>query len=1009
MHLTSEHLPSSSARALHAKMRNSTTEIKALAVRHTPTLSSWEKDYTTEPLMIQMMPLLISKLHPPHLPSALVARPDVVARLDAGMAYKLTLLSTPAGFGKTTAVNQWLAQRTTHHVSTGSQMPAEAPFHPTTVFYQHTAWVTLDEGDNDPVRFWRSIIAACQSFHADLGRSALALLFSSLQPLFELPSQELMLTFLLNDITHHLSSGLLILDDYHVITEPRIHDMLTFFIDHLPASLHVILLTRSEPPLPLVHWRARGELHDIHTADLRFSPEETATFLQQAVSSGLKASLSDEAIGQLARGMEGWVAGLRLLLLTLPRQAEQGGELERHLALLANSPQSLGGHPPTHPQRVVVEYFVTEVLNAQPKPLQHFLLQTCMLSRLTGSLCDTVTGRQDGAELLGLVERAGLFLESLEGAGQTEQWYRYHPLFAEAMQREALVRLGEERLRALAQSASHWYEQHDLLAEAVDAALSAQEFDRAALLIEHIYETASFYEMHTLLHWVGQIPETVLTRHPELYFHEARALLSTYAENEAIPLKTGRMNERLQMAEEAWRARGNRARLGEVFASHALLIWSQGEIRKAGAYARQALDLLPITPTQRQESTGAQTRSGKMEWRSICLAIIGAEIMGEGNLDEARQALQEARACSNFPGITRVATMMLASILLLQGELSLATEYLQQVLSEARAEQDWGDMTSALHGLMDIAYEWNDLTTMELRANEVEEMDKQPLKVERREMTHFYLALLHRLRGETKEAQQQLTALLARMELIQSPTVLPLLFEVQNWQIRLQLAGGDLPAAQRSLLALSRRKHSFSALYHERWQLLQARLLLAQGEAQAALLQLEPLLAIVRAKQRTREVLEIQVQMVLAYAACKRGQEARQMLRQTLAQAQSENYLRLFLDEGESLAVLLRSLLPTLQEKWLRTYAQHIVQTFQATASEADQEITPTTLPVEPLSTQERRVLRLLIAGQTNPQMARELVVSVNTIKAHVKNLYRKLQVSNRLEASEAGRRLKLS
>lgn len=820
-----------------------------------------------------------------------------------------------------------------------------------------------------------------------------------------------MLTFLLNDITHHISSGLLILDDYHVITEPAIHDMLTFFIDHLPASLHVILLTRSEPPLPLLRWRARGELHDIHTADLRFSPEETATFLQQAVSSGLKASLSDEAIGQLARGMEGWVAGLRLLLLTLPRQTERG-ELERHLALLANSPESLGGHPPTHPQRVVVEYFVTEVLNAQPKPLQHFLLQTCMLSRLTGSLCDTVTGRQDGAELLRVVERAGLFLESLEGAGQTEQWYRYHTLFAEAMQREALVRLGEERLRALAQSASHWYEQHDLLAEAVDAALSAQEFDRAAFLIEHIYETASFYEMHTLLHWVGQIPETVLTRHPELYFHEAWALLSTHAENEAIELKTGRIHERLQMAEDGWRAHENHARLGEVFALRALLIWWGGEIRKAGAYARQALDLLPITPTQQQERTGAQTRSEKMEWRGTCLAIIGMEIMGEGDLDEARQRLQEARACSTLSdkrNFIRATTMMLASILLTQGELHQAAEYLQQVLSGARAAQDCGDMTYALHGLMGIAYEWNDLTTMEHWANEMGEMDKQPIKVEWRELPHFYPALLRHLRGETKEAQQQLTALLARVELIQSPTVLPLLFDVQNWQIRLQLAGGDLPAAQRSLLALSRRKHSFSALYQERWQLLQARLLLAQGEAWAALLQLESLLAIVRAKQRTREALEIQVQMVLAYAACKRGQAARQMLRQTLAQAQSENYLRLFLDEGESLAVLLRSLLPTLQEKWLRTYAQHILQTFHATASEVDQEITPTTLPVEPLSTQERRVLRLLIAGQTNPQMARELVVSVNTIKAHVKNLYRKLHVSNRLEASEVARHLKLS
>ncbi len=225
MHLTSENLPPSPAQAIHAPMRNSTTEIKELAVSHTPTLSPWEKDNTPEPLMMQMMPLLISKLHPPHLPSALVARPEVVARLDAGMAYKLTLLLTPTGFGKTTAVNQWLSEHTTHLASTVPLIPAETPSHPTHVFYQQTAWVALDEGDNDPARFWRYIIAACQRFHADLGRSALALLFSSLH---ELPAQEMMLTFLLNDISHYISSGLLILDDYHVITEPRIHDMRPF-------------------------------------------------------------------------------------------------------------------------------------------------------------------------------------------------------------------------------------------------------------------------------------------------------------------------------------------------------------------------------------------------------------------------------------------------------------------------------------------------------------------------------------------------------------------------------------------------------------------------------------------------------------------------------------------------------------------------------------------------------------------------------------------------------------
>lgn len=992
--LTSANRPPSSAHTLHPQVRNGTAEIKALAVRHTPALALLEKESAPEPLT---MPLLISKLHPPHLPSALVARPDVMARLDAGMAYKLTLLSTPAGFGKTTAVSQWLAERNAYHSAPEPQISAEATSHPTTAFYQYTAWVALDEGDNDPARFWRYIIAACQSFQADLGRSALLLLFSTLQPSFEPPSQEMMLTILLNDITQYVSNGLLILDDYHVITEPRIQEMMIFFIDHLPASLHVIFLTRSEPPLPLVRWRARGELHDIHTADLRFSPEETATFLQQAVSSIQQVRLSDETIGQVARGMDGWAAGLRLFLLTLPRQTERG-ELERHLALLANNPARLNGQPSIHPQHIVVEYFIAEVLNAQSQPLQHFLLQTSILSRLTGSLCDIVTGRQDCATLLEGIERAGLFLEALEGAGQAEQWYRYHTLFAEAMRREALLRLGEEQLRVLAQSASHWYEQHGLLVEAVEAALSAQEFERAAFLIERNY--TSFYEMHTLLHWLGQVPETVLTQHPELSFYEAQALLFTFAENETISLKIGRLNERLRMAEEHWRASGERARLGEVFAFRALVIWWQGEIRKAGEYARQALDLLPITPTNRSE---------KIEWYSICLAIIGLEIMNEGNLDEARQMLQEViGTISGKRNFTRGVTMMFSSILLIQGELSQATEYIQQVLSEARAEQDWSDVAYALHALMGIAYEWNDLTTLERWAHEVEEMDTQLLKVEWRAMIQLYPTLLHHLRGETKKSQQQLTALLVRMELIQGPTVLLLRFDVQSWQIRLHLAGGDLPAAQRSLLALSRYSQDVSTLYQERLQLLQARLLLARGETQAALLQLESLLAIVCAKQRTREVLEIQVQMVLAYAACKQGQEARHLLQQTLAQAQSENYLRLFLDEGEALAVLLRSLLPTLQQKRLRTSVQHLLQIFHATAAEADPQITSASLPIEPLSKQELRVLRLLIAGQTNPQMARELVVSVNTIKDHVKNLYRKLQVNNRLEASEAARRLKL-
>jgi LuxR family maltose regulon positive regulatory protein len=634
----------------------------------TSTAQRTEKD-TRQTSVPSALPLLETKLHPPLLPVKLVKRTRLLEQLDASLTCKLTLLLAPAGSGKTTLVNQWLSI----HLPNAKD---KSPTNPV------MAWLSLDAGDNDPLRFWRYLMTACLKLlvpeQQTSGQAALALL-SRLNPSpFEPPALDLALTQLLNALASSPFEGLLVLDDYHAISDSRVHETLAFFIDYLPATIHVLLLSRSEPPLPLLRWRARGEVCELQTSDLRFSTQETAAFFRQA----LPLELSQTALSRLDTRLEGWAAGLRLLSLTLSKRRTPQAIEQVHLSL---------GTPDDSADRSLLDYFVSEILETQPEPMQRFLLQTSVLTRLCASLCAAVTRNEKSAAQLEAIEHAGLFLEALEGPGG---WYRYHALFAAAMRHEAGRRLGEETLREFSLQASAWYEQEALLTEAIEAAYLARDMERVARLIEQVYEQ-NFSEPQTMLRWLEQLPEAVLREHPMLCFLFATELrfpvklrfaqeAALAAEAASIPsAERARIETLLSMAEEGWRRSGEVSWIGTIWAHRALsALLDEEPFSSVVHFARQALIFLP--------RKGALDRRVQM-YRSSCLLFVGKEKLDLGQVDEAREMLLQAEADNLPPGNRFLAVdifLTLGKIYLAQGERELAQKYLRQALSGARELDD---------------------------------------------------------------------------------------------------------------------------------------------------------------------------------------------------------------------------------------------------------------------------------------------------------------------------------
>ncbi|MGI9057324.1 MAG: LuxR C-terminal-related transcriptional regulator [Ktedonobacteraceae bacterium] len=916
---------------------------------------------TSSPMSFE--PLLMPKLQLPHLQKSLLPREHLLELLDTGLEHKVTLISGPAGYGKTTLVSQWIAERGTR------------------TDFPRIASVTLDEGDNDPIRFWRYIIAACQQFRTGFGKEALELLFANRLPPFK--PLEMMLTALLNELSQLEHPGVLILDDFHVISSLHVIETLSFFLDHLPTSLHLLLLIRGDPPFSVARLQARNELLDIYPPSLGFSLEETRAFFEQELS----FALSSKLLRQIYERLEGWPTGIRLLLHAL-RWSKSEQDIEHGFAAFVGSYWS------------IQDYFLNEVLHMLSTEQQEFLLQTSFLPRVTASLCDVIMNRTDSARLIEELRGGDLFLIPLDEKGE---WARYHSLFAEAMQQEARKCLGDDRLRQLAARASIWYESHGLLAEAIETALDAAESTNAASLIAQFIESKlqdnvlAIPELYRLHRWLERLPEKELEHHPDLCVHFALTLLFILMQESRFLDGKERIDHLLQVAEQQWRDANNTAKLAGVFAFRALLARQEGNILQAVTWAKQSLAWLP--PEDRT-------------WRNLSLTVVGTGEILDGHLDNARAFLLAALRLSEQQGnliYARANRGMLSWASFEKGELRNSAEQFRQMQAEARMQEDRDDIAHTQLGLAQIMYQWNTLEEAELATHEALEIGEQMNVEEFRALATAQLALIEYARGQTTQAQQRLTVWLAQEQTPISSHSYQLSRMVQAALARMQLASSELVTVERWFASIERREEVLPLLQHQREQLLRVRFLLMQGEIAAAIELLESLAQ--AALQTGHNYFKLETQVVLALAYSRQGSHAKayEQLHELLATTHNEGYLRLFLDEGEELATLLRGFRPHLHEKVLLTYLRHILSAFTREIGTSAQEKAPGTMLLrEPLSPQEQKVLRLLAAGNSNAAIAREFVVSVNTVRTQLQSIYRKLNVNNRVEAGAVAKQLEL-
>lgn len=920
---------------------------------------------------VRSLLLLLTKLSPPPARPDGVNRQRLFTRLDTGSARRLTLISTPAGFGKTTLLSSWYAAHAGH--------PAQAQG-------LVLAWLSLETSDNDPSRFWSYVLRALQLAHEATPDHPIMALDVSPRS-----AAEAFLTVLLNAFTPSLyapasalpGDTILILDDYHLITNQAIHTAITFLLEHLPPQLHLLIATRSDPPLPLTRLRATGALTEIRAEDLRFSSEEIACFLQSV----LPFPFSMEEAARLEAWTGGWIMPLHLAALAWRGSPDAG-------AFIA----SLHGD-----HHALVDYLTEEVFVRQPEDIQRFLLATSLLAQFTSPLCDAVLQRADSQGVLQRLERENLFVLPVDAA---HRWYRYHVLFVDFLQ-ERLRQTRPQEIAGFHSRAADWYLHNkpvheDAAAQAIPHALAAGDTDGAARLIEEASGRMLWQsgEVATLLRWLAALPQEAFVARPHLALASAWALTHT-GQFDAAEVRLRCVDGFLSAGSE--RAADPDERLlyrqisGEALAIRARIAAFYDDPAQASALSEQALQLLP-------EQADVL--------RADLLLNLGYAHLRANDVAAAGRAFDDARRIGKRSGNQRaviLASRYLAESFVTRGLLNEAANVYRQALRLVTASA--GDAASIspaasmgpplAAGMLYVRnalllYERNNLEAALDQARQGLSLGLRSGEIKIIFPGYLALAQVYRGRGDLGEAWRVLREAERLADLYQSSWIDE---GIAVAQARLHLAQGEISAAVRALSRDGWQMRSDQpALSHDCPQSIQlawARVLLAQQRPDAAAELLRRVLDRSRREQPQASALHIVVLFAPALAASRAGEQALHLLTEALPPALAQGYTRVFVDEGAPMAALLRQIVLG----GAAPGAGVLLTAFPANCLPESGQISHVFQPGPTLSAREREVIRLMAVGLSNQQIADRLVIALSTVRTHTKNIYRKLGAQGRVRA----------